>query len=408
MSSELLIDKLRAYCRAKPGVDENLNVFGAERPTYQVLGGLHFAEFYLEQMPCCLSLRCGNDRLRQLQTIYSSRIQISGKMKWDTIGWKWAHVLLDGTIPESELFQLIDDSYAIVYAELSETDKQFIVISTQNLSIHDYLQKLMELHDLKHRGAEIEQLIKPAILLKTRATDETQIALGQTKIGGLPDLPYGWEWPIKEKMPLAFLAQINLSEISEALHQGLLPKHGILYFFSIFGWHLEDGDLPPTIPWDRCFSEPGWSRTLFFTGEASLLRRVPKPIDVDMQIFRSAQVEYETIPSLPYLGNFARDPTVDPLDWSEREYEQFDDLYCNFARILTKVWGFTGQHQLFGYASPIQNPVTRPGVRLLFQIDSDSQIDAMWGDGGMIYFAIFEDDLRRHDFSRLVVDYQNN
>lgn len=37
--------------------------------------------------------------------------------------------------------------------------------------------------------------------------------------------------------------------------------------------------------------------------------------------------------------------------------------------------------------------------RMVFQFDSDNDIDAMWGDMGMLYFWVKESDARKHDFS---------
>src|SRR5579859_8152752 len=177
-SGDSLVDDMRAYCRAKPGVKEDLNVFGAQYPTYPILGKFlgFFAQFYLNQTPVVLLLRCMDRRLVQFQANYSS-IQVSEKMKWDTVGWKWVDVLLDSSIPKTELYRLIDEAYDLIFNTLDEIEKRLIALSTQHLSEQEALQKLLELHNLNHRRAEIEGLIQPAILLKAHAIAETEIAL---------------------------------------------------------------------------------------------------------------------------------------------------------------------------------------------------------------------------------------
>jgi uncharacterized protein YwqG len=229
----------------------------------------------------------------------------------------------------------------------------------------------------------------------------------RTKIGGLPDLPEGWVWPIIEGMPLAFLAQINLCQIPVALHNEPLPKSGILYFFSIFGWHLEDGDLPPNIPWNRSFNEPGWSQVMYYTGDVSALKRAVKPTEVNIEIFRSAQVSYEVIPSLPHSSESSRDFVFEALTWTEEEYERFDELCSDFDRNLRKLLGYSAQHQLLGYAASMQYTVIPAGMMLLFQLDSDNEVKAMWGDGGIIYFMITENDLAERNFSKVKTDFHS-
>ena len=60
---------------------------------------------------------------------------------------------------------------------------------------------------------------------------------GQSKIGGKPDLPEDITWPLEEEEeqegPLAFVCQINLSEVHKHDVAKKLPKEGVLWVFSI-------------------------------------------------------------------------------------------------------------------------------------------------------------------------------
>jgi uncharacterized protein YwqG len=60
-----------------------------------------------------------------------------------------------------------------------------------------------------------------------------------TKLGGLPTLPLGIEWPRQRQSssPLHFLAQIDLSRLPSTPLNGApnaptLPKSGVLFFFA--------------------------------------------------------------------------------------------------------------------------------------------------------------------------------
>ena len=77
---------------------------------------------------------------------------------------------------------------------------------------------------------KVLELIEPVILVSNG--NETDI--GSSKFGGTPDLPVGTEWPKYKNHSMVFFAQINLKEIADLHQDSLLPKTGILYFFSYF------------------------------------------------------------------------------------------------------------------------------------------------------------------------------
>src|SRR5262245_135660 len=89
------------------------------------------------------------------------------------------------------------------------------------------------------------KLALPSVRFRTRRVPDKTVKIGQTRIGGLPDLPEGFEWPTwKPKVerddkfggtwnpsspaPLGFIAQIDLAEIP---HLDTLPTRGWLCFF---------------------------------------------------------------------------------------------------------------------------------------------------------------------------------
>jgi len=390
------VEKLRAYCRTKPGSEETLNTFGKHKPTFQLLGGFldSFARFYIYETPVKLELRCTLERLIMLQPHYPA-ITVSHRMRWETVGWKWTEVRLDDSVAIDELLRLLDESYTLAFDALCEHDKQFIRLNAEALSSSERFKRLLELHQLTHRQVEIEALIRPAISLQAHRTDDEQIPIGYSKIGGLPDFPPGVKWPFMDEFPSAFVAQINLAQISPEVNQDRLPEHGLLSFFSVNAWQLEDGDIPADLPWERATSQ-----VLYFTDEASTLKRHPKPNEVDMRVFPSAEVIFETTSSLPRASDSTRDPVLLALGWSEQEYEHLDDLYFDFA------YDHDTNHQMLGYAGSMQETVAVLGNVLLLEIGSDLALDLMWGDGGSLYFTISETDLRQHNFTDVCGDFQ--
>ena len=66
---------------------------------------------------------------------------------------------------------------------------------------------------------------------RTRPAGATEIVLGSTRIGGLPDLPPDEPWPEHAGRPLAFIAQLRLVELSKLVALEQLPESGYLFFF---------------------------------------------------------------------------------------------------------------------------------------------------------------------------------
>src|SRR5262245_27413051 len=79
-------------------------------------------------------------------------------------------------------------------------------------------------------GRDLLALVQSSIRLGTGRVPFARIAIGDSRIGGVPDVPHGFEWPRwlpkpprddkfgsewrpENPAPLGFIAQIDLSEI---------------------------------------------------------------------------------------------------------------------------------------------------------------------------------------------------
>ncbi|MGH2504277.1 MAG: DUF1963 domain-containing protein, partial [Ktedonobacterales bacterium] len=75
------------------------------------------------------------------------------------------------------------------------------------------------------------RLAQPGLRLTATPTPDTAIALGASRLGGLPDLPDGQVWPAMHGAPMSFIGQIRLQD-AHALDGGnALPAAGLLAFF---------------------------------------------------------------------------------------------------------------------------------------------------------------------------------
>ncbi|MEO1286646.1 MAG: DUF1963 domain-containing protein, partial [Chloroflexota bacterium] len=91
------------------------------------------------------------------------------------------------------------------------------------------LRDMLKEHQLMDYADAIEDLAEGYIYL-TLADEDTYQQVGNTRIGGVPDLPPTMEWAKTDNGYMSFLTQINLTELPQ-LPDSPLPEHGMLYFW---------------------------------------------------------------------------------------------------------------------------------------------------------------------------------
>lgn len=94
-----------------------------------------------------------------------------------------------------------------------------------------HIDQLLREHDLYHKKSAIISSFKNSIRMEKVEVDEVDIPIGSSKLGGLPDLPDGMEFPKYKKGFLWFMGQFNLKEAKPHDKDNLLPESGILYCF---------------------------------------------------------------------------------------------------------------------------------------------------------------------------------
>jgi predicted DNA-binding protein (MmcQ/YjbR family) len=109
-------DRVIAECRAKPGAVEDYP-FGDGVAVFKV-GGRMFALVPLGPPPGSISLKCDPDIAVDLRARYAAITPgyHLNKRHWNTVG-------LDGSVPDEELLELIDDSYELVVAGLTRAER---------------------------------------------------------------------------------------------------------------------------------------------------------------------------------------------------------------------------------------------------------------------------------------------
>ncbi|MBU1244636.1 DUF1963 domain-containing protein [Myxococcota bacterium] len=234
--------------------------------------------------------------------------------------------------------------------------------------------------------------------------------LGDSRIGGRPDLPKGTPWPIHAGRPLSFLAQFRLADVPRPGSLIDLPSDGHLYFF----YDVEG------MPWGFDPKDRGSWVVLYAPSGADLAPAAPDPGAKPPHEFKAAAVEFAVEATLPdpmsdVVERLALDP-VDDEDYAAflRSKEDTDatlesrilghpqliqngmQLECQLASNGIYVGGPEGYHD------PHVAELKRAAAdwRLLLQLDSHEDQGMMWGDSGRLYFWIREQDLRAKRFDR--------
>ena len=111
------IKNLKLYLKSKPGSKEDFP-FGPDTLVYKVMGKM-FALFGEDENPIRMNLKCDPDDAIVLRDMYESVIPgyHMNKEHWNT-------VILDDSIPESEIKKMIDESYNLVVKSFKKADRE--------------------------------------------------------------------------------------------------------------------------------------------------------------------------------------------------------------------------------------------------------------------------------------------
>jgi uncharacterized protein YwqG len=254
--------------------------------------------------------------------------------------------------------------------------------------------------ELEKYRDRIEATIKPYIDIQIQNNDS--VNWWESKFGGLPYLPKGFEYPkTPEGKYLFLLAQINFSEVPPL--DGF-PDRGILQFY-ILDNDVYGLDFDNLVDVDNPTVEDGF-KIIYF----------PQPeLNVENMI-----TNYDFLPepeyfpvhgccSLQFTKKYAPISTND-YQFTELLGSEIHELFMNheIEDEYLEISSFDG-HKIGGYPYFTQNDIREYSSKydrehksdiLLFQIDIEQNdtVDIMWGDGGIGNFFIDESALRQLDF----------
>lgn len=237
-----------------------------------------------------------------------------------------------------------------------------------------------------------------AVALATDAPDDYR-ARGNTRFGGLPDLPPGMPYPRHSDAdgstrPMQFIAQLDCAQLAPL--QRYLPRTGVLYFFI-----SDQEDLVP-----RVFHYDG-PRDALQTA-ADLARDAAQCDDQEdgTHPYRASAAACISVPHF-YSDEAYYQGTAEGLDGLEDAYERVESLRDRLAAqsSVQPVHG-VNSHVFKQHDTPLSEAANRLHGRaedfmVLLRVASDPQPGFCFWDAGELYFVIHKSDLAKRDFSNV-------
>lgn len=278
----------------------------------------------------------------------------------------------------------------------------------------DQLLNAIHTAGLARLTPHLTPLMADSIRIQTQSVAESALSLGASRIGGRPDLPDTLAWPQWNSLPMSFIAQFALSEVSPYDTSRLLPSSGGLYFFYDAAQETYGGNANERDAW----------KVLYNSSPATVLRRreFPPALPATSR-FAACALTFNVESTLPQRPEVL----TDNLDWTDAEQRLYAEFMAAHYPDRTPT-----HHRLLGHSDDLQDdmhlqaqlaahglnpeqgdtsPELEPGARdwlLLLQLDSDHNAGMRWGSAGMLYFWIQRLALQNRSFDNVWLVLQSD
>lgn len=271
-----------------------------------------------------------------------------------------------------------------------------------------HLTRLLDEHGLSEHQDAILATVRPALFMQLAEAESGQP--GQSRIGGVPDLPASLAWPKDPLLDhyLCFILQINLAELPK-FSDNPLPTSGMLYLFAD-----EDGDYaeqvvvyrgsealqPAQLPDDAVFITDWYDDLVTHRLTFRLSPELPCWATTDYEALREHISDEDFVlhdinkslagasigKLLGHVSGIGHDPRTDAFVVREVNHE----------------WRFNYEQRATLDMTPAQR------WRNLLQVDTSHAVNLMFGDAGYLHILIHDEDLQRQDFSRVYVNLESS
>lgn len=319
------------------------------------------------------------------------------------------------------------------------------------------ISKMQTLGFNKQTIQEYKSTSKPTFTIKLEGKEDYK-KIGNSRIGGVPDLPANLEYPTKkdaeETKHYVFIAQINLEEIPFG-NNSIYPQTGILYFYI----HHDDDSMskvehkvvysnspqtqlckfepPSNIKYTQAYyDKPFPSQKISFNKEESIDLHYLE--DNGQDILQSNDKFHEVFDKTSRFGGhyYSVDTNIpasiieelEILPYEEtffltRGYLTGDKLYKNsnqvhFDYYEKKIKEAKSEEEIAKYQKSIKGMEDKIELErkllpkkdfyndllnkweFMLSIDSIDECDMQWWDASILEFYINKDDLKKKDFSK--------
>lgn len=272
------------------------------------------------------------------------------------------------------------------------------------------LERLIRDHGLEAHRDALVAAARPAVFL--RLGEAGQGTAGESRIGGIPDLPDSLPWPMDPRLnrSLSFLLQINLAEVPPFAGNPL-PTAGMLYLFA-----------------DE--NEDAAEQVILYRGSEPLRPRAPAPgtefVTDWFDELVPHRLRFELAADIPRWATEDFYALLQSVD-AEDEEDGLSDLGSAVSagavgKLLGHASGIGHDPREDAYVVREENPAwlydyekrgTLDMSRAarwtnLLEVDSADAVDLMFGDAGYLQVLVHADDLQRQDLSRVYVNLQSS
>jgi len=262
------------------------------------------------------------------------------------------------------------------------------------------LVRLLEKNNLSGYEKQFEDFCLPCVEGST--SDATPLP-GQSKLGGIPETPEDFQWPMYKGTALEFLCQINCQQINSELY----PSTGMLSVFYIDNAYAskyeENGivkvayfpDIIPLVP----FKPPQVEKQRLF----GLLK--PK---ISPKLYPQAALIFRDAVSLPDPDSLPQQFLADMEEMDECESYWEIKAELIESRFI-QIGGFPNPVQYDGIAESIAKMSqigTAEEWKMILELDSHPAMDIMWGDVGKIHIFAHSKDIESREYKNIWLEYQ--
>lgn len=254
---------------------------------------------------------------------------------------------------------------------------------------------------------------------------DEKLPLTASKVGGMGYLPMGETYPSQtDGKPLALLVQINFSELSNAVDLTQLPQplpdNGILQVY-IGNTDLYGADFDNPYPSDT-YQVRYWADTNLPVNQADLDEAMASvkavfleedyalPFGVNDEFALTFEKAVQSCNLYAYNSSETSKLCDEDYIESELKAKGLDDVHPYDVIDKYHELAGIGGHQILGYpyftqTDPREYEESLRQHILLFQLDSDDDVDIMWGDMGVANFFMTPEALLARDFNQLVYNW---